>query len=116
MINNDDEIGLPELMGQFQREADALLRDLLIAKRDQPPHLLPEDYVPCMSSLSERWKRAIELAREDVEANRVSFLSPDGLIDYLFSKAEAQIKPWVDELKRDQTIGEMIDRIEGDES
>jgi hypothetical protein len=57
MIIDDDEI---ELAAQFQREADALLRDLLKAAAKRPPHVRQDDVPTYIRLLCSRWEAALE--------------------------------------------------------
>jgi hypothetical protein len=114
MIIDDDEI---ELAVQFQREADALLRDLLKAKYHQEPHMFPEDLPTYIHLLCSRWEAAIEAeyrgdgcfdirprSHPDYRGDASGLIcdrSTDQLIDDIFTNAGDRIAMWRSELERE---------------
>ncbi|HWZ78874.1 MAG TPA: hypothetical protein VNX87_20185 [Candidatus Sulfotelmatobacter sp.] len=110
-------IDVPELIGQFQREADALLRDLIKTEREQEPHLMQEDLAECIIFLCTRYRCAL-----DEQCDKLQ--SADDLIDNFFAYATGMIEPQVESLRREIREQEIEDsrpsliviRKHGDES
>jgi hypothetical protein len=96
-----------DTIAQFQRDADALLRDLLKATAEQEPHLMQDDLLDCFYCLCGRIKAAFEeeYVHYPIRTNE--------LIDKIFANAGDRIALWL-EIKRRELERENL-RVVGEE-